>query len=644
MPSAAAPWMSRSQRRRPSRRKPKALLAGLLSPVLLAGPINPAAATIMQYKFSGEFSKTPKKGFDWLVGARLEGNMLWDSKANNGNGAFTDWNVKSTRSDWQKQQEQIGSQTSPEIDSKIRGLQTKISYFDNPELLNKALDNARKELDRTDGDEARKPVEANIKDLETFQSKLNDASVDRNQLKNDLQRELIQLNDSQFLYLQAKLNYIKNPELLREARDNAAADVTSAGSKESTLEEELNSLPQGIDVSGRPRSAVEQDLNSAQQIRTQAETRQAELNDLENKLKDATDVERESLKNALEGDLNLLRLQAKINYLDNPGFLAETLDQANEASNKTPGNITLASRFKYLENLNKQITENVNDPQSLKSELQSQLNGLRANQGLSGLSANPPRPGTLFELSRSANNSYCFASPVGPGAALSGGSFDLAGAGSSLCDGTNQNMEDRGFTAEEQQRNPVYFSVIQYFEIPRSEQWASFGFRLAFVPAGDNPSDKPGDNLALLGLDQYESRSGYGATFRFGQFERKIDTCQGSADELNIVASNGSITKACPFAPDEAGEVAGQPFLASLRLSSEVVGEHHNGGEDPILDDSIKNKPVCKDDDDDRKVGCRPSQAPAPLPILGAGAAFAWSRRVRRRYGLVVPATVAAGR
>ncbi|MEI6615770.1 MAG: hypothetical protein WCL59_04245, partial [Cyanobium sp. ELA507] len=203
MPSTAAPWMSWGQRRRPSRRKPKALLAGLLSPVLLAGPINPAAATIMQYKFSGEFSKTPKKGFDWLVGARLEGNMLWDSKANNGNGAFTDWNVKSTRSDWQKQQEQIGSQTSPEIDSKIRGLQTKISYFDNPELLNKALDNARKELDRTDGDEARKPVEANIKDLETFQSKLNDASVDRNQLKNDLQRELIQLNDSQFLYLQA---------------------------------------------------------------------------------------------------------------------------------------------------------------------------------------------------------------------------------------------------------------------------------------------------------------------------------------------------------------------------------------------------------------------------------------------------------
>ncbi|MEI6615621.1 MAG: hypothetical protein WCL59_03495, partial [Cyanobium sp. ELA507] len=79
-------------------------------------------------------------------------------------------------------------------------------------------------------------------------------------------------------------------------------------------------------------------------------------------------------------------------------------------------------------------------------------------------------------------------------------------------------------------------------------------------------------------------------------------------------------------------------------LSSEVVGEHHNGGEDPILDGSIKNKPVCKDDDDDPKVGCRPSQAPAPLPILGAGAAFAWSRRVRRRYGLVVPATVAAGR
>jgi hypothetical protein len=47
--------MSRSQRRRPSLRKRKALVAGLLSPVLLAGPINPAAAAVLRSIFSGDF-------------------------------------------------------------------------------------------------------------------------------------------------------------------------------------------------------------------------------------------------------------------------------------------------------------------------------------------------------------------------------------------------------------------------------------------------------------------------------------------------------------------------------------------------------------------------------------------------------------
>jgi hypothetical protein len=79
-------------------------MAALLAPLALAGTINPAAAAVMRYSFSGDFSKTPKKNFDWLVGARLEGNMLWDSNANDGNGAFTDWNVKSYRTDWQQQQ------------------------------------------------------------------------------------------------------------------------------------------------------------------------------------------------------------------------------------------------------------------------------------------------------------------------------------------------------------------------------------------------------------------------------------------------------------------------------------------------------------------------------------------------------------
>jgi hypothetical protein len=645
MPSAAAPLMSRSQRRRPSRRKRKALLAGLLSPVLLAGPINPAAAAIMQYEFSGEFSKTPKKGFDWLVGARLEGKMRWDSTANNGSGAFTDWNVESYRSDWQKQQEIIGSQTSPEIDSKIRGLQTKISYLDNPELLNKALDNATKELNRTEGDEARKSIKANIDGLNEFKADLEVPKENRQILKTKLQRELIQLNDSQFLYLQAKLNYINDPELFQKARDNAAADVTSAGSKESTLEGELNSLPLVIqpavvndDLNGstapRTREAAQQDLNSARQIRAQAETRKAELNDLENKLKDATDVDRESLKKALEGDLNLLSLQAKINYLDNPELLAETLVKARADYIKTPDDLALSSRLNYLEQMNRQISENGVDPQKLKSELQLQLNDLRANQGLSGLTEGRPDPNEapLIALTSDSRNSFCFASPVGPGAALGGGSFMQGAAGSSLCDGTNGGMADASFSPEQQAKKPVYFSVIQYFELPDKFKQVSLGFRLAFVP-GENPGEDP----KLLGIDEFESQPGYGATFRFGVQQGLAEggaECRGSADDPKIVAMNGGITTACPFAPDEAGEVAGQPFLSNLKLSYEIVtAQIQPPYQAPVSTPNGSPQPPVGP-----PAGPQPqplAQTPAPLPIFGAGAAFAWSRRVRRNYRLV---------
>jgi hypothetical protein len=662
--------MSWSQRRRPSRRKRKALLAGLLSPVLLAGPINPAAAALMQYKFSGDFSKTPKKGFDWLVGARLEGNMLWDSKANNGNGAFTDWNVKSYRTDWQQQQEQIGSQTSPEIDSKIRGLQAKVSYIDNPDLLKKALENAGKELDKTNDEPMRKQIKDNIEDLSAFKANL-DVSGEESQklMKSQLQRQVFELNDSQISYLQARLNYIKNPELLGKARDNVIADLESASSKESTLQAELNGLPQGMDVPERTRAAVEQDLNSAQQIRAQAETSKAELDKLEKKLNDATDVELDSLKKALEGDLSLLSLQAKINYLDNPELLSKILDQAKVDHDKDPGNLALSSRFNYLETLSKEISENVSDPQSLKSELQLQLNELRAQQGFSGLSAQRPDPNEapLIALTSDSSNSYCFASPVGSGSALGGGSFMQGAAGSSLCGGTNGGMMDKSFTEDQIKKKPVYFSVIQYFKSPETDQNVSIGFRLAFVPAGDKPGDQSGENLALLGMDRSESQPGYGATFRFGVQKGLEDgkaECGGIADGPEVVASNGGFTTACPFAPDEAGEVAGQPFLASLRLSSEIVERDETSGEysspkKPEYDNGDDNELACGHEDDrspitqyrDGKGGeggesggnCR-AQAPAPLPILGAGAAFAWSRRVRRRYGVVIPATVAAGR
>lgn len=143
MPSAASPSLPRTPRRR-SRRSRRALMAALFMPLVFAGSIHPAAATVMRYSFSGNYSRTPKTNFDWLVGARLEGTMDWDTEK----GAFTSWDVTSYRSGWQEQQEIIGPQTNQEIVSQIRDLQTRLNYINYPELLSQAIDLANKDLEK----------------------------------------------------------------------------------------------------------------------------------------------------------------------------------------------------------------------------------------------------------------------------------------------------------------------------------------------------------------------------------------------------------------------------------------------------------------------------------------------------------------
>ena len=201
---------------------------------------------------------------------------------------------------------------------------------------------------------------------------------------------------------------------------------------------------------------------------------------------------------------------------------------------------------------------------------------------------------------------------------------------------------------------------------------ANFAFRLAFLPTGKEGAKQVVgyfDKSNAEGL--YESQPWYGAGFRFGGRQANLDvngvaSCGGypANPDRPDISDGQCVTAACPFAPDADGYVAGQTFLSSLELTAEKFDNPAlKPPKPPGLDnDGDDDEHEC--DDNDRSSisyggggqggeggeggesggNCRTSQAPAPLPILGAGAAFAWSRRVRRRYGLVVPATVAAGR
>ena len=60
----------------------------------------------------------------------------------------------------------------------------------------------------------------------------------------------------------------------------------------------------------------------------------------------------------------------------------------------------------------------------VKNGLLAKVKELRSqNGGFAGLNPDPARPKILMDLSSAANNSFCFASPVGAGSAFKGGSY-----------------------------------------------------------------------------------------------------------------------------------------------------------------------------------------------------------------------------
>lgn len=479
-------------------------MLALLWPLALVGGVSPAQASLMRYSFKGDYSKTPKAGFDWLLGAQLEGYMDWDTEANDKQGAFTAWGVRSYRTEWQQKQEEIGKE--------IKDLEAKIALIDDSDKINEALGTAKTAKEQA---------------------------------------------ESELLTIQANVE--------------------------------------------------------------KAET---------------------------EADKKVLDSQA----------LVTKTNQKN-----------IESRITALSDLKNEIAKS--GAEKVKSSLEARVNDLRErNGGFGGLNTEPARKEILLDLSSTAKDSFCFASPIGAGSALTGGTFSQGSAGSSLCGGTNDGMNDESFTDElKRGGKPVYFSVVQYFEDPKSGMKNSIGFRLAFLADDEKfgvlgfAAGEEGESGKVA-----ESNSWYGTTFRFGvqgDLDKGVANCSGTADEFEASKSNGWKTSACPFAPDDSEEVAGNTFLSNLefkvkeldsgstayRYSGGGEGEENEGGEGHESGGHCNSVSVYDGNEEGEGSegeggGCSPSQAPAPLPILGAGAAFAWSRRVRRRYGLVTPATVAAGR
>jgi hypothetical protein len=475
----------------------------------LVGGVSPAQAALMRYSFKGDYSKTPKKGFDWLLGAQLEGYMDWDTEANDKQGAFTAWGVRSYRTAWQQDQERIGKE--------IKDLEAKIALIDDTDKLDEALGTAETAKEQAESDLL--TIEASFKKAET-----------------EAKRKLL---DSQVLV--AKTNQEQIESRIQELSD-FKADIAKSGAEK------------------------------------------------------------------------------------------------------------------------------------VKSSLEARVNDLRErNGGFGGLNSDPARPEILMDLSSSAENSSCFASPIGAGSALRGGIYSEGPAGSSLCGGTNGGMNDE-LLANELGQNPIYFSVIQYLKDPNSGTQSNFAFRLAFIPNGEEGGEKVVGFSAEPNTEGlFQSEPWYGTSFRFGGSQADlrdgVASCGGNPatyEALSDPNGPGWVTSACPFAPDELGEVAGNTFLSNLefkvkeldsgstayRYSGGGEGEENEGGEGHeggghCNQNSVASYSSSEDNEGGEGGeggGCTPSQAPAPLPILGAGAAFAWSRRVRRRYGVVIPATVAAGR
>lgn len=329
------------------------------------------------------------------------------------------------------------------------------------------------------------------------------------------------------------------------------------------------------------------------------------------------------------------------------GYL--TPSQLEEERTANPGKLTQSEiRSQFSEN--QRILASSDLTESKQSELQAQ------NDSLLNAYFNPARTRRLMDISSSAPGSYCFTSPLGLSPASEGGTYSQGPADTDTCNGTNGIYKEKLPVGT---GTPRYFSVIQYSKDDFSGMEANFAFRLAFLPTDTEGvqqvvgySDKPNAD----GL--YESQPWYGAGFRFGGSQAGLDVngdarCSGSPATAEELFNTGQwVTAACPFAPDRDGLVAGQTFLSSLELTAEKIkdpalkskppgfdddeDECDEGGEGGENGDKYKNSGSGGEGGEGGESGhnCK-AQTPAPLPIAGAGAAFAWSRRVRRRYTLV---------
>ena len=203
--------------------------------------------------------------------------------------------------------------------------------------------------------------------------------------------------------------------------------------------------------------------------------------------------------------------------------------------------------------------------------------------------ANPWDPSTLGLNSGAAANSsaFCFASPLAKGNAAAG-PYAQSGPGGTACDGTNGNQDpamtylavgDEQAGAFKQQGNNTVSTNFKYF-------------RIQFVPSPDGDESK----LALIDYNPGSAQSREWIGLSYLKNAASGPDCLGNNSYPQAAGVNY-----CPYS----GNTQGQTGLSTVAL--------YPGGETPP------------------DPGPVPDDVPAPLPLFGAGLAFGWSRRIRRR-------------
>jgi len=222
--------------------------------------------------------------------------------------------------------------------------------------------------------------------------------------------------------------------------------------------------------------------------------------------------------------------------------------------------------------------------------------GRLSSHSIAGIT-NPWDASTLGSNAGAALNStaFCFASPLAKGLAAEG-PFSESVPGGSTCDGSYGTAYGaQSFFAVGQQQAGV---VKPQGNNTVATNWKYF--RLAFVPQYDTNGKVLPDQLQLQTFNPGAAQSQEWIGISYLVAKTDPSYCYG---DNNYKESNqrGNSENRCPYSGNTQDSTG-------IRTANLVPGT---------------NPPP--------EPGPDPAQTPAPLPLFGAGLAFGWSRRIRRR-------------